>query len=206
VSVRLYVEGGGDSKALRAECRRGFSEFLRKAGLAGNLPRIVACGGRRDASDSFHTACAQAAETGHPMLLVDSEGEANAPDPWEHLLLRDGWARPSGAQDDQCHFMVQCMEAWFLADRPTLAAYFGQRFRDAALPGNPRVEEVAKSDLLEGLDRAARETAKGKYSKGQHSFDILALIDPARVEAASPCARRLFTTLRLWPPGSGRLY
>ena len=31
-----------------------------------------------------------------------------------------------GATDEQAHLMVQCMEAWFLADRETLAAVFGR--------------------------------------------------------------------------------
>lgn len=33
--VKIYVEGGGDSAALKTVCREGFSKFLSKAGLAG---------------------------------------------------------------------------------------------------------------------------------------------------------------------------
>ena len=41
--VKVYVEGGGDrNKALQTQCRRGFSEFVKKNGLAGRMPRIVA--------------------------------------------------------------------------------------------------------------------------------------------------------------------
>jgi len=32
-TVKLFVEGGGDSKALRSECRAAFSSFLQKSGL-----------------------------------------------------------------------------------------------------------------------------------------------------------------------------
>ena len=46
VTVRLYVEGGGDAKSLRTACRRGFREFLLRAGLGGSMPRIIACGPR----------------------------------------------------------------------------------------------------------------------------------------------------------------
>ncbi len=105
MSIRLYVEGGGDSKAQRAECRRGFSEFLRSSSLAGRMPRVVACGGRQNAYDSFCTALASPRE-GPPMLLVDSEEPVNAAGPWEHLHARDGWVRPRAATDDQCHLMV----------------------------------------------------------------------------------------------------
>lgn len=54
--MKLYVEGGGDSAALKTACRAGFSEFLSKAGLKGKMPRIVACGSRQNAYDSFCTA------------------------------------------------------------------------------------------------------------------------------------------------------
>ena len=128
--VKLYVEGGGDSAALKTACREGFARFLEKAGLSGHMPRIVACGGRQDAFDSFCTAL----KNGEPaLLLVDSEapvafaaqlGDATVKDvrsqwlPWLHLLHRpgDGWEKPAGAQDMQCHLMVQCMESWLLAD------------------------------------------------------------------------------------------
>lgn len=57
MTVKVFVEGGGDkNKALDTQCRRGFSEFIRKAGLQGRMPRVVACGGRRAAFDRFCTA------------------------------------------------------------------------------------------------------------------------------------------------------
>jgi hypothetical protein len=200
VSVRLYVEGGGDSKTLRVQCRQGFSEFVRKAGLAGRMPRIVACGGRQDAYDSFRTACTQDSGGGSPMLLVDAEAPVSSAGAWEHLQSRDGWVRPEQVRDDQCHLMVQCMEAWFLADRQAVAAYFGQGFRGGALPGNPQVEDIPKADVLEGLARAAGETTKQGYWKGRHSFELLALIDPTLVGSAAPFARRFLTALRVTPP------
>ena len=33
MTVKLYVEGGGDTRVTKAECRRGFAEFFRRAGL-----------------------------------------------------------------------------------------------------------------------------------------------------------------------------
>jgi len=83
VTVRLYVEGGGDSKRLKTQCRRGFRKFIEKAGLQGRMPRIVACGGRQRAYDSFATALA--AGTSTPMLLVDAERRVTDASAWEHL-------------------------------------------------------------------------------------------------------------------------
>ena len=196
VSTRLYVEGGGDSKALRTACREGFRKFIEKTGMTGRMLRIVACGGRQNAYESFATAHAQVTGAGPPMLLVDAEEPVTATGPWAHLGARDGWTRPAGATDDQCHLMVQVMESWFLADRPALGDFFGQRFQESALPGNPHVEAVAKSDILDGLERASRATNKGEYAKGKHSFEILARVDPAKVSAAAPYAKRFLDILR----------
>lgn len=202
MSIRLYVEGGGDAKALRIACREGFRRFIDKAGLTGRMPRIIACGTRRNAFESFETAQAQAASDTHPMVLIDSEGPPTAANPWQHLQTSDGWARPDGATDNQCHLMVQCMEAWFLADRQALAGYFGQHFQESALSGNPKVEAVPKVDLLEGLERATRQTSKGAYAKGKHSFPILGALDPARVEVVAPSAKRFLDTLRALSGGA----
>ena len=193
VSVRLYVEGGGDNKALRAKCRSGFRTFLEKAGLAGRMPRIVACGGRDNAYDSFKTG--HASKVAKAMLLVDAEEAVTADDPWQHLKLRDGWDRPSGATDEQCHLMVEVMESWFLADKEALQAYFGQGFRKQALPANPGVEKVSKQDVFRGLNRATQTTGKGRYRKGAHSFDILARLDPAKVRTGSCYAERFVQAL-----------
>ena len=65
MSARLYVEGGGNSRTLRAACRKAFSSFIEKAGAQGRMPHIVACGIRDSAATSLE------AETGRP-LSVDA--------------------------------------------------------------------------------------------------------------------------------------
>jgi hypothetical protein len=40
------------------------------------------------------------------------------------------------------------MEAWFLADPQTLCDYYGHRFKRAALRQNPRIEDIAKQDVM----------------------------------------------------------
>jgi hypothetical protein len=94
--------------------------------------------------------------------------------------------------------MVQAMEAWLLADRQRLAEYYGPNFRPNALRGDERrVEVIAKDDLESCLIGASRDArTKGQYSKGTHAFDLLAAIDPAKVEASSPHAAEFHTFLR----------
>lgn len=57
--VKIYAEGGGNAASLKAECRKGFSKFFETAGFKGRMPRVIACGGRQDAYDSFCTAISQ---------------------------------------------------------------------------------------------------------------------------------------------------
>lgn len=203
--VKLYVEGGGDTAALRAACREGFANFLEQVGLKGRMPRIVACGSRRDAYESFCVAL----KTGEPaFLLVDSEapvatqhqhGQPDAWLPWEHLAQRQGdeWSKPEKADELQCHLMVQCMENWFLADRAVLKSFFGQGFQDNQLPAAANtVESVAKQEVYQSLAKATRACkTKAQYGKGEHSFKLLAMIDPDKVTQASPWAKRFVEAL-----------
>lgn len=202
--VKLYVEGGGNAAALKTACRQGFTTFLTKSGLT-NRPRIVACGSRRDAYDSFCIAIRNGEEA---MLLVDSEspvkaqhqtGQDDSWQPWRHLKDRpgDGWEKPRDSAETDCHLMVQVMETWFLLDRDALKRFFGQGFRENALPATTTpVEKIAKKQVYETLEQATRDCkTKARYGKGEHSFELLAKIDPHKVTAASPWAKRFIDAL-----------
>lgn len=196
MSVKIYVEGGGNGNALRRKCREGFSEFFRKTGLQGRMPKIMACGPRNAAYDDFCTALKQTATNDFIILLVDSEAEITPDDSaWEHLKKRDEWTKPRRAKNDNVHLMVQCMEAWFIADRDALREYFGQYFKPNALPVRNDIENITKSDLEQALEKATTATRKGAYHKSKHSFDILARLNPDKVKTCSPHAERLVKTL-----------
>ena len=198
--VTIYVEGGGNgNRCLTSECRKAFAKFFEKAGFKHRLPTVIPCGRRNAAYDDFCTALKRATRTGDIVfLLVDSEDTiqpAFMNNPWDHLLARDGWKRPAGASIDQVHLMIECMENWFLADKEALETFFGQGFRVRSLPSNPNIEAITKPDVLNSLGKASRETQKGEYGKGAHSFKILERIDAKKVLAASPSAQRLIDEL-----------
>ncbi|HEX4964294.1 MAG TPA: DUF4276 family protein [Thermoanaerobaculia bacterium] len=197
--VKLFVEGGGDNDSLKTECRRAFTRLLERAGFAGRLPRLVACGGRQKAFKQLCTALGDGSRTDLAILLVDAEGPVTQGSPWEHVAQHpdDEWSRPDGASDDCLHFMVQCMEAWLVADRRALRDFYGQGFHDNALPpATGRLEAVAKADLHRKLEQATRDTkTRGTYDKSKHSFALLAALDPKLVRQASPWAERFFATL-----------
>lgn len=196
--VKLFVEGGGNNNhELKTQCRKAFAQLLERAGLKGRLPRIVACGSRQAAYNHF---CATVGDKNEvTLLLVDAEAPVTGKSPWEHVAKREGdkWEKPIGATDEQLHLMVQCMEAWFFADRAALKKYFDNGFNENSLP-NPTVsiESISKADLFDRLKRATKETkTKGAYEKGAHSFKVLEHVDPSRVRKASPWAERFFSTL-----------
>ena len=196
MNLKVYVEGGGDGRELHSKCRQGFRSFFCKAGLAGRMPRVIACGGRQKAYDKFRSALGSAKEQEFIVLLVDGEDPvAKGSGPWLHLRTRDNWDKPDSATDDNAHLMVQCMETWFLADKDALEKYFGDGFSENSLPRRREVEDVSKRDIERGLIMATRQSGMGRYHKGRHSFAILAKLDPEKVTAASPHAKRLVDTL-----------
>jgi hypothetical protein len=199
--VKLFVEGGGDRNTLKTECRNTFADFLKKADFSGKMPRIIACGSRRKAFESYTD---EIVSGGKAFLLVDSEttvedkfqkGEICNWKPWAHLLSRDGWIKPINAKDIDCHLMVQIMETWFIADIDTIISYFGQNFNRNALSKSNLIELISKKDIYNSLALATKSTNKGSYSKGDHSFQLLRLIDPKKVISLSPWTRRFLELL-----------
>ena len=203
--IAIYVEGGGDQRDIKDKLREGFGEFLSELRDMARRKKIrwkiVACGGREEAYRDFCTAMAQNPQAFN-VLVVDAEEtiEDTAREcthlPWTHLKKRkgDGWERPPGASDLQCFLMVECMEAWLIADKANLQAYYGNCFAPASLPTNRNVESVSKENLYSALKRATKN-CKSEYHKTRHAFDILKKSDARIVRAAVPHCKRLFDVL-----------
>ena len=198
--MKLFVEGGGDATELKSRCRNGFREFISKAGIL-KRPRIIACGSRRNAYEDYAKAVGLGEDA---LLLVDSEGPVDAAcqegaskhwKPWKHLKERVGdlWEKPLRSDDRDCHLMVQMMETWLISDGTALKNQFGKNFNEKhpLAPTKP-LEAVAKTEVKESL----RNASNSQYGKGKNSFELLAKVDPAKVEAASPWAKRFVDCLK----------
>jgi hypothetical protein len=194
--IRVYAEGGGDSKDTKAFLRQGFSIFLRDLVLMARQKgirwQIVTCGSRNSAFDAFRTAVRENQDSFN-ILLVDSEAHVETT-PWLHLQRRDGWDG-DGLSDDHCHLMTQAMEAWFIADVDTLANFYGAGFHRNSLPRNPNVEQIPKAQLEPSLKAASRATQKGEYHKIQHAYKLLEIVNVNLVRQASRHCERIFAIL-----------
>ena len=93
--------------------------------------------------------------------------------------------------------MVQCMEAWFLADHSALTDCFGVGFKASKLPPlvNGSLEAIPRNKIEKGLNAATKATKKQRYEKTRDGFDLLARVNPMKVCKASFFARRLRDTL-----------
>ena len=195
--IRIYIEGGGDSKDTKAFFREGFSAFLKDLVSLARDRRVrwqlVTCGPRNAAFDAFNTSVRQNPQAFN-VLLVDSEAPV-ATAPWAHLRLRDRW-ESGNLGDDHCHLMVQAMESWFISDVDALAKFYGEGFYRNSIPNTANVEQIPKDNLEPALKAATRNTqTKGEYQKLRHASKLLALVTPAVVRRASGHCDRLFTVL-----------
>ncbi len=209
MKVRIYVEGGGDSKELHARCREGFSKLIEKAGFRGRMPGITACGGRQNTFEMFRTAVGTK-HGFHPMLLVDSEdplaikNQSSPAGAWNHLQSRDGWVRPDGTNDDQAQMMVACMESWIMSDRKALRRVFGARLQTTALLPVDGIEQRAGVDVQQALEKATRNCGPDKaYRKGRRSFQVLAEINPGALMSLRHFKRFIEALGNRLPEGTG---
>ena len=182
--------------ALGAQFREGWTKFFAVAGLGGRMPKVVRGGSRTQTFDRFATDTMERSTDIVPLLLVDSEHPVETGHSvWQHLRAGDGWNKPVGAGEDDAFLMVQVMETWFLADRDALREFFGSRFAENALGQWAELEDVPKETVLGAL-RNATERCQKHYAKGRVSFELLAQVDPARVEASCPHGKALLKRLR----------
>jgi hypothetical protein len=194
--MRIYIEGGGNSKDLRTRCREGFRRLLEKCGFTGRMPRLVACGGRGATFDDFSTAHSHSLPGDYVAMLLDSEDPvAELEHTWAHLKLRDQWDRPSGADDEQVLLMTTCMETWIACDRQTLQRHYREELQERALPELTDLESRAREAIQDALARSTRN-CPNRYAKGQRPFDVVGKLDPAVLRGHLPSFARCERVLR----------
>lgn len=201
-SLVIYVEGGGKgSKAtdLAPKLRRGFSQLICTFLGVNERDRkfeIFPAGSRVATKKAYEIAVKQGKDA---ILLLDSEDLLTSESNKDHLSNRPGdkmtWSNQANHLD--IHLMVTVMESWFLTDAPALQAYYGQGFNSNKFPGSGAPIETILKNTVEGiLNEATTKTQKGKYHKGNHSGDLIGMINPHKVAQASPKAKAFFEEVK----------
>lgn len=208
--IEVFVEGGGHNTTLQAELRQGFDALFRAEKTRASERRVslrfTCCGGRQEAYDAFMDSLNRRRKK-IGALLVDSETSiapasedlaVDAAIRVKHLRQKsasdgrgqgDGWSLLN-VQSERIHLMVQCMEAWIVADPDALAAIYKQNLNAKKLPKRPNLEDEPKSDIYRKLESAT----DGKYTKINDASKLLALIDPNKVSERCP----RFSIFRDW--------
>jgi len=167
MEIRIYFEG---NKALRSGFEIFFGELRRAAREAHSTIELIAA---RDGPQDYRKA-----GRSHPqawnILLQDSEG----PVPAQH--------------ENDTFWMVELMEAWFLADGAALADYYRDRFHPNAIGDTLDVERIPKVEVIDRLRRATSNTSKGRYDKVKHAPFLLEKLDSYKVQARARHCRQLF--------------
>ncbi len=201
--MRLYIEGdtkqkgSGNSITLRQGFNEFFGKWAREEKVEIKLQPIL-CGDRGKAAKIFLNDAVLYPED-FAALLIDSEREKDIEESAKAFLETDF---PNydfkDVEESQCHFMVQAMESWFLADKEKLAACYDNKFHEKSLPKHKEVEKIPKIDAIEKLKKATKDTrnGKGEYGKGADSGKILGEIRPQKVSGNAPHCERLFAAIR----------
>jgi hypothetical protein len=147
--IRIYYEG---DESLQSGFSAFFASLKRRAKDRAIGFRLIAAGAGSVACRDFGIALRT-----HPnawnILLKDSEG------PYSiglstSLCEKHKWDK---SHADSIFWMVEMMESWFHADKKALEEFYGkEKFHKNSLKGNPKVEEIPKADLEDGLRKATK--------------------------------------------------
>lgn len=194
--ITIHFEGDG---RLKPGFRKLFERHADRA--RGNRIRfkVVAGGSNAETVKDFLMSCRRNPSDLN-VLLVDSEAPApNAADAIQQLRSRGYWEDANAAVNDgQINFMVQAMEAWFIADPRALARHFGNRFNADGLPSPRNAESISPKDLTDSIDQALRAVGgrrRRKYDKARDGARLLELLDETTVRQNCPNFGRLMDFL-----------
>ena len=200
--IKLYVEGGGrgTNKNATIKLQQGFDAFLRELKDAARDKKIsfkvIPSGSTTDTFEEFIFSVENSPQSFN-LLLVDSDEAIAAGETARDFLQRKykKW-KLQKISDEQCHLMVQVMESWFIADVEALKDFYGQNFRESAIPKHQNnVETIEKATVENSLKKATAKTQKGEYQKIGHGAKILEKINPRKVREAAPHCEKLFDSI-----------
>jgi len=195
----IFIEGGSaENGKINADFRRAWSKFFQNAGIT-NVPKIVISGSKMIVKFSRD-------RRKDKVLLLDSEESIPADRENEKMKVfdkflfnikkRSDWCDDENIYDEQIHFMVACMESWFMADMETLQKYYGKFFAGEHFNWDD-VEIIARNKIMDALKKATKNTKKGTYHKTKHAPEILQNLNSNVVCSKAFFCERLFEYLEM---------
>lgn len=199
--IKLYVEGGGKGSHKRAtiKLQQGFDAFFKEIKTAARDKkisfRVIPSSNTQETYKDFMKSVRVSPESFN-LLLVDSD-DAVTENETARVFLQKKYRKWNlqTIEDEQCHLMAQIMESWFIADVSALKEFYGQEFKESAVPKNRNVESIEKERVESSLKTATVKTQKGEYHKIGHGARILEIIDPGKVRAAATHCGELFDSI-----------
>ena len=190
--VAIHFEGDKD---LRAGFGKLFENHIERARQNRIRFDMIAGGSNAETVRGFLRYC-RLNPSDLNVLLIDSEGPApSAAEAIRALRSRSYWdANVAPEEDERVNFMVQAMEAWFIADPQALERHFGNGFGVGSLPNQQNAESISPNGLTDSINQALRAVGgrrRRKYDKVRDGARLLALINEATVRRNCPSFARL---------------
>ncbi len=189
-AVNIVFEG---HSGLRPGFHQLFYPYMSRARERRIRFNLVAGGSQIETVKDFLRYCRSSPHQLN-VLLIDSEKPvANTTQAVSSLRSDSSWDISAACADEQINFMVQAMEAWFIADPQALTERFGQSFRINALPNPQNAELTTPGELVAAIHRGLRHSGSRRryYDKVADGVKLLQLIDLARVSQRCPHFKRL---------------
>ena len=189
--VVIHFEGAKD---LRAGFVDLFGNHIERARQKRIRFDMIAGGSNAETVKDFLRSCRRNPSDLN-VLLIDSEGPApSVAEAIRALRSRSYWDANAAPDDGQLNFMVQAMEAWFIADPQAMAGHFGNGFAAGRLPHPQNAESISPNELTDSINQALRSIGgrrRKKYDKARDGARLLALIDEATVRQNCPAFGRM---------------
>ena len=189
--VVIHFEGAKD---LRAGFGALFGNHIERARRNRIRFDMIAGGSNPETVKYFLRSCRRNPSDLN-VLLIDSESPApSAAEAIRALRSRSYWDASAAPDDGQLNFMVQAMEAWFIADPRALSRHFGNGFAAGRLPNPQNAESASPNGLTDSINQALRAIGgrrRKKYDKVRDGAKLLELIDEATVRQNCPAFGRL---------------
>lgn len=195
--VNIYFEG---DKRLRPGFHRLLAPQINRWRQQHAKFKLIPGGSRGETIKDFLRSC-KSQPSDLNVLLIDAEGPVpNATAFVARLRSERYWDSEANCEDDQVNFMVQTMEAWFVADQQALVSHFGSRFNANALPSPQNAESIAPSALVDAIQHGLislthRGRNRRRYDKVADGVKLLGLIDHSTVGRHCPHFKRLIDFL-----------